>query len=502
MDSLENALRAWRGALGEEYVLTEPAVLAASETATFPTRQRIPALLRPGSTAEVQACLRIAQEHRVPLYPVSGGRNWGYGSRVPPTDGSVLMSLSRMDRVLGHDEQLGTLTVEPGVTFRQAHAWLEARGSSLFLTTIGGSPDGSLIGNALERGDGRGPTPDIFDHVCALEVVLPTGELVHTGHARFPGARAEPVFRWGLGPFVDGLFSQSNLGVVTRMTFWLNRKAPHFREFLATVESDEQLSQVVDRLQELSHEGTLRGSVFLWNDVKVLSVTQQYPWKEAGGRTPLPAWVLDKVREDFGRWGVTGALYSPDEAIGEATERRIRSRLEGLVRRIEFHEPEAGTSVMHGVPSEVNLAMGYWRKRTPQPSEPHLDRDRCGFIWSSVAVPFSGPEVTRALAIAARVPRLFALEPNLALLGLTPRCLYLVSALIYDREVPKEDERAMACYRALERELTAAGYYPTRAGLQDSPAALPQDEGTRALLRRLKEALDPNGILAPGRYGL
>ena len=218
MSALETALAEWRSALGEEHVITEPEALASAETATFATTQRVPAILRPSTTAEVQACLRIAQAHRIPLYPVSGGRNWGYGSRVPPRDGCVVMELSRMNRILAYDEKLAYLTVEPGVTFRQAYTWLTERGSPLFITTIGGSPEGSLIGNALERGDGRGPHADIFNHVCGLEVVLPNGERVETGMARFPNAHAAPVYRWGLGPSLDGLFSQSALG--TAIVMW------------------------------------------------------------------------------------------------------------------------------------------------------------------------------------------------------------------------------------------------------------------------------------------
>lgn len=501
MSALEAALTEWRSALGEAHVVTEPEALADAEAATFATTQRIPAILRPADTAEVQACLRIAQEYRVPVYPVSGGRNWGYGSRVPPSDGCVLLELGRMNRILGYDEKLAYLTVEPGVTFRQAHAWLREKGSPLFITTIGGSPDGSMVGNALERGDGRGPHADIFQHVCGLEVVLPTGERVETGHARFAGARSAPVFRWGVGPSLDGLFSQSSLGVVTRMTFWLARKQPYFREFFCAVDDDAQLWERMDRLQALALDGTLRGSFFFWNDIKALSVARQYPYAEVNGRTPLPTWALEQFREGFGRWGISGALHAPDEELGAVLERRLAAALEGGSRPLRWAPPPLdGESPFQGVPTETNLAMAYWRKRTPKPEQPHPDRDRCGFIWCSVAVPFSSEEARRAVDVAERVPRLFGFEPNVALLAHSPRCLYLLVALAYDRDGRGEDERAMACYRALARELYVVGYPPTRLGLQSSGDALAPSDDSTALLRRLKQAVDPAGILAPGRY--
>jgi 4-cresol dehydrogenase (hydroxylating) len=96
---------------------------------------------------------------------------------------------------------------------------------------------------------------------------------------------------------------------------------------------------------------------------------------------------------------------------------------------------------------------------------------------------------------------MFSLEPNLALLAVSPRCLYVVAALAYDRDAPGDDERAMACYQALQREFVQAGYYPMRLGLPGFPEELPVQDDSRALLKRLKETLDPAGILAPGRYG-
>src|SRR5262249_18404151 len=128
--------------------------LRRAETATFATRQRVPAILRPGDRREVQACLRVAGRHGVAVYPVSGGRNWGLGSRVPPLDGCALVDLGRMDRILDYDEELAYVTVEPGVTFRRLYDFLRQHASSLFLNTIGGSPEASVVADALERGAG------------------------------------------------------------------------------------------------------------------------------------------------------------------------------------------------------------------------------------------------------------------------------------------------------------------------------------------------------------
>lgn len=144
MDSLARALEAWRDALGPEYVLTDEATISAAETATFSTTQRIPAIIRPGSREEVQECMRVANEHKTPIYPVSTGKNWGYGSRVPPQSGSVLMELHRLNRITDYNEKLAYVTVEPGVTFQQVHEFLRAQGSNLMVSATGSTPGSSL----------------------------------------------------------------------------------------------------------------------------------------------------------------------------------------------------------------------------------------------------------------------------------------------------------------------------------------------------------------------
>ncbi|WP_309894438.1 FAD-binding oxidoreductase [Archangium sp.] len=502
MKRLQEALAAWRQALGVEHVLVDRETLGSARTATFATTQRVPAVLRPGNREEVRKCLQIAHTLRVPVFPVSAGRNYGYGSRVPARTGSVLLELGRMNRVLEWDEALAYLTVEPGVTFAQAHAFLEEHGSGLQLATIGGPPEASLVGNALERGDGSGPHGDIFQYVCDLEVVLPTGECLRTGPGRYPGAQASAVQRWGMGPGLDGLFSQSNLGVVTRMTFWLAPRAPAARIVSAPLEDASQLPAVVERLRQLRLEGTLREAFSLWNDCKMLSVLGQYPWKEARGRTPLSEAMRRRLREEqgLGPWHLSFPLQAPSEEQVVAAQGRVEALLKEVVPTLACYRPEeVEGDALRRVPSARNLRMMYWRKRSPPPAEPDPDRDGCGFLWLSCAVPMTGEHVERALAIAEPLPSKFGFEPNLCLLGVSARCAYLVVALVYDRQVEGEDERALACYHALHEAMNAGGYYPSRLGIQAPLLAAAEDDSAR-VLGTLKAALDPHGILAPGRY--
>lgn len=513
---LAAALAAFAEAVGAEHVITAPPDLDAASTATFATRQRAAAIVRPGSREEVQACLRVAGRLGVKLHPVSAGKLWGFGSRVPAHDGAVVLDLGRMNRIVDFDEALAYVTVEPGVTFAALYEFLRARGSRLFASTTGGSPHSSVLGNALERGDGSGPYGDRLQHTCALEVVLPTGEVIHTGHDRFEGARAAPLFRWGVGPSLDGLFSQSTLGVVTRMTLWLSPLPRWLALIRFSVIDPDKLRTMVDACRVLRLDGTLRSAVGIWNDYRVLSTRRQYPWDLTGGRTPLTRADLDGIRAEWGgaTWFGSTAIHAPSAAQGRAALAHVGRLLrpyvdhfsadvrEGDARSGRELDPSGDPAFLfvQGIPHQDSLRSMYWRKRTPVPADPDPDRDRCGVLWCSPVLPFRGRDVVEATTALSELMLAHGFEPLLALLGQTERVAYLLPLLIYDREVPGEDEAALRCHDALLARMMAAGHPPYRLSLASMDALSPPRDDHGAVLERLKHALDPDEILAPGRY--
>ncbi len=475
MVSAGTALDAWRQALGAEYVETGEQILQAAATATFATRQRIPAVLRPGSVEEVSECLRVANRFKTPVYPISSGKNWGYGSRVPPRDGCALLDLCRLNRILAFSEELGYVTVEPGVTQRQLHEYLRSRDSRLWMDATGSSPDCSLIGNAMERGFGHTPYGDHFAHVCGLQVVLPTGEVVDTGAARFPGCLAAAVQQWGVGPSLDGLFSQSNLGVVTRMTIWLMPRPDQFEAFFFRCENADGLPRLIDTLRELRLRDVLRSSVHIGNDYKVLAGIQQYPWAEAQNKTPLDAGQMDGFRRNysFGYWNASGGLYGTSAQIRE-TKRLLRKALSGQTGKLKFLSPaklrfakrfsgafrtltrwdirrtvelvEPVLGLMQGIPTSQALGSAYWRKRTPIPREPDPDRDGCGLLWYAPIAAADGRQVAELTSLARDVLLSFGFEPMISLTLLTAR---VDSVRDLDRLRPRGPWRRRAGYALL-----------------------------------------------------
>jgi 4-cresol dehydrogenase (hydroxylating) len=524
----EAAILQWQSVLGPENLIADGESLAAAATATFPVSRRFQAILRPTTREQVQQSLRVAGEYGIPVYPISTGKNWGYGSAAPASDGCVLMDLSRMNRILDFNEELGYVSVEPGVTQGQLFQFLRNRNSRLWIDGTGSSPECSLIGNTIERGFGHTPYGDHFANVCGFEIVLATGEVLETGLARFAGAPAAPVYRWGVGPSLDGLFTQSNLGVVTRMTFWLMPAPEYFQAFFFRCDADNGLPAIVDALRRLRMSGTLRSSIHIGNDYKVLGGMQQYPWDETGGSTPLtPDRMQDfRRRFNFGAWNGSGGLYGTRAQVAEA-RRLLRRELAGKVNRLQFLDDRrlalasrfSGLfgmisrwdlsralqlvrplyGLLKGEPSDRPLASAYWRKRTPPPEKMHPDRDGCGLLWCSPVAPAEGRHARILASLASETLLRHGFEPMLSITLITDRALICVISITYDREAPGEDDRAMACYADLQEQLSAKGYTPYRLGIQ-SMGEMKAEGAYASLLADIKRAADPKGILAPGRY--
>jgi 4-cresol dehydrogenase (hydroxylating) len=525
---LRDAFLAFADVVGPDQVITEPAVLREAETATFATDQRVPLVVKPANRGQVQSIMRIADRCRIPIYPISSGKNWGYGSRVPPADGSVLLDLSRMNQIFDFNEELAYVTLAPGVTQQQLYDFLAAKRSRLWMDATGSSPECSIIGNAMERGFGHTPYSDHFSHVCGLEIVLPNGDCIETGFARLPATTAAPLYRWGVGPSLDGLFSQSNFGIVTRMTVWLMPAPEYFQAFFFRCDDAAQLPAVVDALRPLRLNGTLRSALHVGNDYKVLNGIRQYPWEETGGTTPLRPSSMQHFRQQFqiGAWNGGGGLYGTRAQVKES-ERLLRRALRGKVSKLRFLDDRkldlakqfSGTyrlltgwdlsaaielvrpvyGLLKGMPSWKPLAGAYWRKRMTPPADANPDRDRCGLLWCAPVAPLQGSHAQRLSQLSSELLLAHGFEPMLSMTLVTERALTCVISIIYDREVPGEDERAMRCYRELLSRLISAGYPSYRLGIQ-SMQEMDTGDSYAELFQRLKSAIDPNAILAPGRY--
>ena len=177
----------------------------------------------PMTTQQVSAVMKLAFERRVPVTPVGGAS--GVQGAANANCGGILLDLSGMNRVRDMDLSSLTCTVEPGIIVRPLEEQLNAQGLS-FTHYPASAEWASVGGSVAARGSGVLSTKygNIQDHVLSVEVVLPGGDVVEL----------PSVPRHGAGPELTQLFvgSEGTLGVITAVRIKL-RRLPVRRRFSA-----------------------------------------------------------------------------------------------------------------------------------------------------------------------------------------------------------------------------------------------------------------------------
>jgi 4-cresol dehydrogenase (hydroxylating) len=494
------AVSQWKRVLDNGRVITETAELGAASTATYALQNRVIAIVRPRNREEVQACARIASANGVAIYPISRGKNWGYGSRVPARDACALFDLSLMDKIVDLDRSLATVTIEPGVTTLALASYLRAHAPNLVASVPTATTTGaSVVGNALDGGVGGGPHGDRFAYVYSLEVVLATGEVIRTGLDRLERGARLGHGEAHVGPSVRNLFIQGNFGIVTQMTVGLFPAPGDLRLLKLGFQSSDDLAPFVETIKSLMHAQVIREPVSIYNDYELISVSVPYPWSTTYGRTPLPKNVLALLRKakSYSRWSAFVALASFDKDLGDAHERTVRRALKG-------YEVSASNVTAHRnsfyFPNGVGMFGLYWRKPGGAVEDADPNRDGCGLVFLDFVMPTDPELLVQVLAHIEPLVLSYGFEPSTEVHALWQRAVYLVVSIAYDRDVPGEDERVEACDRALTRYLAQLGILPARRRV-GSMDLLPRSlDDSAAVFSRIKTALDPERVVAPGRY--
>lgn len=92
-------------------------------------------VIQPASTEEVVALVKAANKHKMPISPVSIGRNLGYGGTAPRLRGAAIVDLKRMNKIIEVNEESAYCLVEPGVSYFNMYEHLRKTGSKLWIDT-------------------------------------------------------------------------------------------------------------------------------------------------------------------------------------------------------------------------------------------------------------------------------------------------------------------------------------------------------------------------------
>jgi 4-cresol dehydrogenase (hydroxylating) len=493
------ALAAFASVVGQRYVLTSDDDLLAYHDLYPLNDEQVhapSAVVAPGSVEEVQAVLRVANEHRVPLWPISRGKNIGYGGAAPRLRGTAVLDLGRMNKIIEVNERYGYCIVEPGVGFFDLYDHLQANHIPLWMA-VPGNAWGSVMGNALDRGNSAFPYGDHASKICGLEVVLPDGSLIRTGMGAMSDNPTWPLFKYGFGPTWDQLFTQSNLGVVTKLCLWLMPEPEATLSMTVQLPNDEDVVWAVDELFALKSSGVLQQNPAVSGYLLAAGMrTDRQQWYQGPGAMPPDAIEAMLKGLGLGRWNVTLRLYGFEEVnainarkVQEAFARHTSQTF--TTKAWRRGDPIEGSGA--GIPSVLPLQSADWR-------------GGCGaHVTFSPVLP---PDGALALAHSKRGQAMSA-QYGLDYFGaftMGERHMIATNGIIYDCADAAMSAQAKALFKALLADAIGHRYseYRTHISFMDDVAAgLDFGGGAMARLNEaVKNALDPNGIIAPGKQGV
>ncbi|MEH2461589.1 FAD-binding oxidoreductase [Nostoc sp.] len=498
-EDFNTAVAQFRAAIGAENVIVDPAEMGFYEERLLPEsteRHRAIGALKAHSVEDVQKIVAIANQYKTPLWPISTGGNCGYGSAAPATPGQFVLDLRGMNKIISVDPVLCTALIEPGVTYHQLIDYINKNNLDMWVSFPASVKIGGPVGNTLDRGVGFNRNGEHFANFCGLEVVLANGEVLRTGLGDVGNGSAWQAGRWGFGPWVDGLFSQSNFGIVTKMGLWLMKKPPKSQFFMVAWNDDESFAHGVEVGAALKRDGVVDAGMNAgdsWYAVaQMIKKTDLY-----SGPGAIPEEVLAKFRADnkTPKFSLTTNLYGTEEEIAAkiAVCKEAFTPTGGMFAM--GPEIESDPSIQHairqgtGVPDDDELRLLNYK---PGPGE----------AWLSPTVPARRQDVLASLRLTRNIYRKHGFE-YIGGFVVNARVADHVIDLIFDKTDPEDTERAYKAFEEGLRENAKLGYgvYRTNTAFMNL-AAETYGTAQRAFNKQLKQALDPNGIIAPGKSGI
>jgi 4-cresol dehydrogenase (hydroxylating) flavoprotein subunit len=294
--------------------------------------------------------------------------------------------------------------------------------------------------------------------------------------------------------------------VITKVGMWLMPRPECFRVCDVSLEHEDDLARMVDVMRPLRLDGTIDGQPLAANAVRAAqNLSHRDEWFERGGGAAMNDRMPEIMRRfGVGWWNVRFGLYGREDLV-EPRHRIVReafAAVPGARFSSSLYPGEVDASdvppthyLQAGIPNLEALKIVDW------PGAP----GRGAHVGFSPIAPLTGAEAQRQSRMVQSRAAEYGFEYNGSFF-LAPRYLSHVFVIAFDKDDWEEAERAKELCAVLVREGAAEGYgeYRTHLAFMDLVAEQFDfnDGAMRRFNARIKAALDPHGVLSPGKQGI
>jgi FAD/FMN-containing dehydrogenase len=477
--------------VGASNVLNDKETLDSySRDISFVTNVRPAIVVKPKKAADVKELVKLANETKTPLVPVSSGAPHFRGDTVPGIGGAVIVDMSGMKKILNVDRARRVAMVEAGVTFGELIPAAKKEGIRLNLPFMPKSSK-SVVASLLDREAVVMPGYqwDVSDPLACIEVYFGSGDEFRTGQAAGPGTieqqwKTGAVQKAPYGPGIASLHrlvqgSQGAMGVVT----WASMRC----EILPTIEEPYVVS--APKLETLIEMAALMirlrmvNECFILNNADLATIfAKKFPKDYLNYKASLPAWTLFYV--------VAGYNVLPEERVSSHVKNisEITQRL-GIVAAKSVGGISAA-EILKAV--QQPCADPYWKTRYKGASEDII------FLTLNDKVPGLIETMDKVVFNAGYPVSDMGVYVQPIVQGTS---VHVEFNLPYDPANAAEAELVRKLSLAATKALLAQGAFFSRPYGENSGMIMNRDAANKVVLTRLKNLFDPNHVMNPGKIG-
>jgi 4-cresol dehydrogenase (hydroxylating) len=236
---------------------------------------------------------------------------------------------------------------------------------------------------------------------------------------------------------------------------------------------------------------------------------------------------IDSIAGKHGiaEWLIMGSLYATKDSI-KATKKYIESKATfasevmfsdslsiklGLLltkyvmksKKTQLDLFQLSTDIMLGKPNQVALPLAYWRNPKVEPNIYNAlnpAKDKCGLLWYAPLVPMNATNMRKFIDFIRETTPKYNIEPLITFSCLSAGYLDATVPIIFNASDPNAIEKAHACVDELFDGGIKKGFVPYRLSTKMQATKLDSEAPHWKVTKLIKQALDPNSIISPGRY--